>query len=231
MEHDSSRSGYHQPRPEPDGPEFSDDTWDDEEPEEDGIDTVPKLNLIWAQAYSQLGQPGAIGARGAIPWHLKEDLQHFKELTVLHPVIMGRRTWESIDPQYRPLSQRDNIVVSRDMGYKAPGASVVDSIDEALHMASQPAIPDDGILRGAIWAIGGAQLYNGLIYRADNIYITDIDVAVEADAFAPDIDDLLQRGVFEVVSDSGWMVPSGQGDIPRYRFRTLHRNDSRYAAE
>src|SRR3990167_2138305 len=77
---------------------------------------------------------GVIGARGKLPWHLPEDLRHFKKLTLGHPVIMGRRTWESLG---RPLPGRDNIVVTRTTGYEAPGASVAASLAAAIALCSE----------------------------------------------------------------------------------------------
>ena len=96
MEHDSSRSGYHEPEPGLAG----------REDEEDWGDDFPKtfsVNLIWAQACDKEGHDGAIGFEGGMPWHLPEDMRHFTELTVSHPVIMGRKTWESLSPKFRPL--------------------------------------------------------------------------------------------------------------------------------
>ena len=104
MEHDSSRSGYHEPEPGLAG----------REDEEDWGDDFPKtfsVNLIWAQACDKEGHDGAIGFEGGMPWHLPEDMRHFTELTVSHPVIMGRKTWESLSPKFRPLPNRDNIVI------------------------------------------------------------------------------------------------------------------------
>ena len=133
MEHDSSRSGYHEPEPGLAG----------REDEEDWGDDFPKtfsVNLIWAQACDKEGHDGAIGFEGGMPWHLPEDMRHFTELTVSHPVIMGRKTWESLSPKFRPLPNRDNIVISHDPSYFAPGATVVDSLDDALDLARQEAI-------------------------------------------------------------------------------------------
>ena len=130
--------------------------------EEDWGDDYPKtfsVNLIWGEARDKEGRAGAIGLNGGMPWHCAEDMKHLKELTVSHPVIMGRKTWESLGGKYRPLPNRDNIVVSRDPMYRAPGATVVTSLDDALDMARQEAIPDDGLDRSEIWIIGGAQLF------------------------------------------------------------------------
>ena len=105
------------------------------------------LALVWAQATG-----GVIGADGVMPWHLPEDLAHFRRTTAGAPVLMGRTTWESLPERFRPLPGRANIVVSRQIGYPAPGALVVDSI-EAGRAAAGP---------GRTWVMGGAQ-----IYRAD----------------------------------------------------------------
>ena len=96
MEHDSSRTGYHESEPGIAGPEnLLEDDWGD-----DYAKTF-SINLIWAQANDKEGRPGAIGFDGGMPWHLSEDLRRFKELTVSHPVIMGRKTWESLNPKFR----------------------------------------------------------------------------------------------------------------------------------
>ena len=205
MEHDSnSRSGYHEPEPGSAGLEESED-WGDDFPK------TFSVNLIWAQARSKSGQQGAIGYKGGMPWHLSEDLKHFQELTVSHPVIMGRKTWESLSPKFRPLPNRDNIVISHDPSYFAPGATVVDSLDDALDLARQEAIPDDGLDRSEIWVIGGAELFREAMPIANKVYVTDIDAEVDADTYAPDIDALAERG------------ENADGGIEGYRFRTSER--------
>ena len=182
MEHDSnSRSGYHEPEPESAGLEESED-WGDDFPK------TFSVNLIWAQARSKSGQQGAIGYKGGMPWHLSEDLKHLRELTVSHPVIMGRRTWESLSPKYRPLPNRDNIVITHNTQYRAVGATVVGSLEDALDLARQEAIPDDGLDRSEIWVIGGAELFREAMPIANKVYVTDIDAEVDADTYAPDID-------------------------------------------
>ena len=119
--------------------------------EEDWGDDYPKtfsVNLIWGEARDKEGRAGAIGLNGGMPWHCAEDMKHFKELTVSHPVIIGRRGHgDRLGGKYRPLPNRDNIVVSHDPMYRAPGATVVTSLDDALDMARQEAIPDDGLDR------------------------------------------------------------------------------------
>ena len=214
MEHDSSLSGYHEPVP---GEAGLDET-------EDWGDDFPKtfsINLIWAEARDKEGRTGAIGYEGGMPWHLPEDLKHFKELTVSHPVIMGRRTWESLDPKYRPLPNRDNIVVSHDHDYRAVGATVVDSVEDALDLARQEAIPDDGLDRSEIWVIGGAQLFREVLPEANKAYVTEINAAVDADAYAPD---LTQAAGWSIADQSAWQVPAEVGTgISGYRFLTYVR--------
>ena len=169
MESGSSRSGYHEPVPGSAGPEVFEDDWGDDFPK------TFSVNLIWAQANDKEGRSGAIGYEGEMPWHLPEDLKRFKELTVSHPVIMGRKTWEALNEKFRPLPNRDNIVLSRDRDFRAPGATVVDNLEEALDMARQEAIPDDGLDRSEIWVIGGSQLFNQMLPMASKIYMTQVD--------------------------------------------------------
>lgn len=220
MEHDSSRSGYHEPKPVFDGRE--EEYWDEAaaESEEFGY----SINLIWAQAFDESGTPGAIGNAGGMPWHLSEDLRRFADLTVSHPVIMGRKTWESLGEKYRPLPKRDNIVVSRDPEYKAPGATVVDSLEEALGIAEEEAIPDDGIDRSEIWVIGGATLFRECLSQASNAYVTEIDARVPADVFAPDISALVSEGAWVQTDASEWKIPQkDNATIARYRFVHFER--------
>lgn len=220
MEHDSTRSGYHEPEPGFAGPEGE---W--------GEDDFPQdysINLIWAQASDKQGRPGAIGFEGSMPWSLPEDLKRFKELTVSHPVIMGSRTWESLNPKFRPLPNRDNIVVSRNRDFQALGAIVVEGIDEALDLARQDSIPYDGLDRSEIWVIGGAQLFDQMLPMASKIYVTEIDAEVDADTYAPDVNKLLEQGTWQVVEESGWKKPSKpRGDTPvkQFRYRTYARVD------
>lgn len=218
MEHDSnSRSGYHEPEPGSAGLEESED-WGDDFPK------TFSVNLIWAQARSKSGQQGAIGYKGGMPWHLSEDLKHFQELTVSHPVIMGRRTWESLSPKYRPLPNRDNIVITHDTQYRAVGATVVGSLEDALDLARQEAIPDDGLDRSEIWVIGGAELFREAMPIANKVYVTDIDAEVDADTYAPDIDALAERGEWSVMDRSARLTPkNADSGIEGYRFRTFER--------
>ena len=190
MEHDSSRSGYHEPEPGSAGLSATEEDWGDDYPK------TFSVNLIWGEARDKEGRAGAIGLNGGMPWHCAEDMKHFKELTVSHPVIMGRKTWESLGGKYRPLPNRDNIVVSHDPMYRAPGATVVTSLDDALDMARQEAIPDDGLDRSEIWIIGGAQLFAKALPFADKAYVTDLAATVDADSYAPDMASLVEAGMW-----------------------------------
>jgi dihydrofolate reductase len=217
MEHDSSsRSGYHEPKPGRTGHADDDEEWQDSE-------NTPRkpysVNLIWAQAHDTHGRDGAIGFEGSMPWHLSEDLQRFKELTISHPVIMGRKTWESLQERSRPLSNRDNIVVSRQPHYQAAGATVVNDVEAALDIARQESIPDDGMDRSEIWVIGGAQLFDDVISQADKAFVTQIDAQVPADTYAPDLDELVDSGHWHI-SDSGhWQSPAKpDSSVRRFRF-------------
>jgi dihydrofolate reductase len=138
----------------------------------------PMIGLIWAQTLD-----GVIGRDGGMPWHLPEDLAHFKATTAGHPVIMGRRTWESFPPAYRPLPGRTNIVVSSSDTLadeiSPSGAVVVPSLEHALDTARRSPGGDQ------IWIIGGAQLYEAAVPFADAAVVTVIETSVEGDTYAP----------------------------------------------
>jgi dihydrofolate reductase len=132
------------------------------------------LHLIYARSRNNV-----IGVNGDLPWHLPEDLAHFKRTTLGQPVIMGRVTWESIPDKFRPLPSRTNVVVSRQASFSAPGAQVVSSLQAAMDLFTA----DD-----VVWLIGGAQLYAQAMPLAKQLVITEIDADYEGDAFAPAID-------------------------------------------
>ncbi|MDO4887776.1 MAG: dihydrofolate reductase [Actinomycetaceae bacterium] len=114
---------------------------------------MPPVGMIWAQ-----GRDRAIGAAGRLPWHLPEDLALFKRATVGCPVIMGRRTWESLDARFRPLPGRQNIVLTGDARYAAPGAQLASTIDQALVAARGVAnAPGEGKVHDG----AGAEAHNG----------------------------------------------------------------------
>ena len=132
------------------------------------------LNLIFARARN-----GVIGHNNTLPWHLPEDLAHFKQTTLGQPVVMGRKTWESLPPKFRPLPGRTNIVVTRQTAWKAEGALVAHTIEEALQLC-----PTDA----QVWVIGGAEVYAQALPLATRAVITEIDADFEGDAFAPTFD-------------------------------------------
>ena len=123
-----------------------------------------------------LAANGVIGRDNGLPWRLPADLAHFKALTLGKPVLMGRRTWESIG---RPLPGRINIVLTRDPGYRAEGARVVHSPEQALEVAAGSE---------ELMVIGGEQLYRQMLDRADRLYLTEVKADVEGDAHFPGFD-------------------------------------------
>ncbi len=158
------------------------------------------LNLIFARARN-----GVIGRDNTLPWHLPEDLAHFKQTTLGQPVIMGRKTWDSLPPKFRPLPGRTNIVVTRQSAWQADGAQVAHSVEQALALcpAGAPA-----------WVIGGAEVYAQALPLAGTAVVTEIDADFEGDAYAPTF-------------DSSWHESSRVSGLAanglRYHFVTLHR--------
>ncbi|BDR52578.1 dihydrofolate reductase [Bombiscardovia nodaiensis] len=219
MEHDSSsRSGYHEPEPGHAGL-IGDEGYE----EGDALSEPCSINLIWAQACTKDGRRGAIGYQGGMPWHLREDMRRFKELTISHPVIMGRRTWESMGA--KPLQGRDNIVVSRNPHFEAPGATVVSSVQDAIELARQEAIPADGIDRCEIWVIGGSQIFEEALPQATCAYVTDLEAQVDADTFAPDLEELVAHRFWRVGQEGPWQAAQDPQDrgVTRFRYVTYER--------
>ena len=138
-----------------------------------------KLSLIVAR-----GLNNVIGAAGQLPWRLKSDLMFFKKVTLGNPIIMGRKTWESL-PR-RPLPDRENIVMTRDWTYDAPGARVYSSFSPAINAAKAIAARDG---KAEVFVIGGEAIYKRALPLADRIYLTDVDAAPEGDAFFPALPD------------------------------------------
>jgi len=137
--------------------------------------STPRINLIFARAAN-----GVIGANNTIPWHLSEDMAHFKQQTAGAPVIMGRKTWDSLPPRFRPLPGRQNIVVTRQAGWQAEGAQRVGSLQEAFVLCAQQQ-PQD------VWVIGGAQIYAEAEPLAQRAVVTEIARDYEGDAHAPEL--------------------------------------------
>ena len=161
------------------------------------------LGMIWAQA-----RGGVIGRDNDLPWHLPEDLAHFKKTTSGCPVIMGRRQWESLPERFRPLPNRRNIVLTRQAGYEAPGAEVVSDLPAALELVS-------GV---DAWICGGGEIYRQAMGVADVLVVTEIDLTVDGDVFAPQITE-----PWQAVSTGDWRI-SRSG--PRYRILRYERGEA-----
>ncbi len=175
-----------------------------------------RIGLVWAEAHG-----GVIGAGGGMPWHVPEDLAHFKAVTLGAPVVMGRKTWDSLPERFRPLPGRANVVVTRQGDWAADGAQRAGSLDEALALAVDGADASGEAVR--VWVIGGGELFRQALPRADRLEVTELDLDVAGDAFAP------ERG-------PEWRVaavePAASGNEPRwhtsrsgirYRFLSLER--------
>jgi dihydrofolate reductase len=159
---------------------------------------------------------GVIGRAGGLPWRLKSDLAMFKALTLGKPVIMGRKTWESL-PRH-PLPGRMNVVLTRDGSYPdtaiAHGAVICERFDEALQIAREQA-EDDG--QDEICVIGGAALFGLALPKARRLYLTEVDAEVEGDVVFPSFD---ENAWIEVRREAH---PAGEGDEFPFLFRVLER--------
>jgi len=160
------------------------------------------ITLITAYAANRV-----IGRDNALPWHLPSDFAHFKRSTIGHPVVMGRKTWESLP---RALPGRVNVVVSRQAGYAAGGARVVGSLDEALAVCGE--VPQ-------VFVIGGAQIYADALPLADRVIATEIHADVAGDAFFPE----LPASEWQEVSRAPQPVENGYA----YDFVVYERADSK----
>lgn len=156
------------------------------------------VGLIWAQSTS-----GIIGRNGGIPWRLPEDLARFKDLTMGHTVVMGRRTWESLPASVRPLPGRKNVVLTRQADYMADGATVIGALDE---------VREDNA-----WVIGGAEIYHLALPLATHCEVTEVEIDLrleDDDALAP-------------LLDESWVGTSGDWQTStsglRYRFHRYLR--------
>jgi len=171
------------------------------------------IKAIWAQARDHEGRP-VIGREGDMPWHLPDDLAHFQGLTRGHAVIMGRRTWESLPARFRPLPDRVNIVVtSLDA---LDGAATAGSLAGALALADALVESGDLAEDATRWIIGGARMFASSVDLADELEITEIDLTVEGDTYAPEV---LAR-VWQVAAQTPWSL-SDAG--LQYRFVTYVR--------
>lgn len=136
---------------------------------------MAKVSLIVAMSRNRV-----IGAQNKLPWNIPEDLKRFREITTGHPIIMGRKTFDSIG---RPLPKRTNIVITRDSKRTIEGCLVVDSLERAIAEASAAGIPGSD----EVFVIGGGEIYRQALPRADRLYLTLVDCEIEGDAFFPEI--------------------------------------------
>jgi dihydrofolate reductase len=138
-----------------------------------------KISLIVAMSSNR-----AIGLDGQMPWHLSADLKRFKQITMGHPIIMGRKTFDAIG---RPLLGRSNIIVSRNAAYRPEGCIVLDSVEAAISHACQ--------LVDEVFVIGGSTLYEATLPIADSLHITQINQIFDGDTFFPDFDERIWKEV------------------------------------
>ncbi len=158
----------------------------------------PELVLIAAVAHN-----GVIGNGNQLLWHLPEDMKFFRKTTSGHPVLMGRKTWESLPPRFRPLPCRRNIVITRNASFEATGAELAGSLDAALARLADV---------DTVFVIGGAEVYAQALPRAQSMWLTQIDRDFDGDARFPD----WRREEF--VESDGSQHDSGQG----WTYRRAH---------
>ena len=133
-----------------------------------------KIGLIYARSRN-----GVIGKDGVMPWHLPEDLARLKQLTLGCPVVMGRKTWDSLPPRFRPLPGRRTIVITRQSQWEAPGAERVGSLDEAIRLCAGAPLA---------WVLGGAEIFLQAQPIAHLAEVTEIDRDFDGDVYAPSLD-------------------------------------------
>jgi len=155
---------------------------------------------------------GVIGRDGDLPWRLKSDLQIFKQVTLFKPVIMGRKTWDSLPK--KPLPGRLNVVLSRDGSFEPKGAVVCETLDEAFQIAREQASEDGA---EEVCVIGGAAVFAEALPRAKRLYLTEVDAVVEGDTHLPAFDEGQWREV------RGEAHPAGPDDEHAFVFRVLER--------
>ncbi len=155
---------------------------------------------------------GVIGKDGDLPWRLKSDLQLFKATTLFKPLIMGRKTWDSLPK--KPLPGRLNVVLSRDGSFEPKGALVCETLDEALQIAREQAAEDGA---EEVCVIGGAAVFAEALPRAKRLYLTEVEAEVEGDVHLPGIDERQWREIRREAH------PAGPDDQYPFVFRVLER--------
>jgi dihydrofolate reductase len=167
------------------------------------VSEKPRIAFVLAMSRNRV-----IGANGGLPWRMPSDLKRFKALTMGKPVIMGRKTWDSL-PR-KPLPGRPNIVISRQVGFDAPGAVVVGTVGEALAYAR-------GVATNEVAVIGGAEIFDELLPFADRIYLSEIDLTAEGDRTFPE----LEKGAWMEASSE--THARGEDDDAGFTLRVLDR--------
>jgi dihydrofolate reductase len=150
---------------------------------------------------------GVIGRNGGLPWHISTDLKRFKAMTMDKPLIMGRKTWESLPK--KPLPGRVNIVITRQKNYRAEGALVVTDVPSALEAAGEAE---------EICVIGGGEIFDMFLPQTDRIYLTEVDLEVEGDTFFPPLDPA------QWTETAREIHPRGANDSAGFVLRVLDRN-------
>ena len=162
-----------------------------------------RLHLMYARAAN-----GVIGRDNTIPWRLPEDMAHLKARTMGHPMIIGRRTWDSLPVKFRPLPGRTNIVVTRQAGWQAEGAVPASSLEDAIRLAGTSDVA---------WVLGGAEIYRAALPLAYEVHVTEIDAEYEGDAYAPTL-------------GAEWVEASREGHVSaagvRFAFVVYRRADA-----
>lgn len=148
----------------------------------DGV--LPMISLVVA-----MDRNGLIGVGNRVPWRLPDDMKYFRQITMGKPVVMGRKTYESIPDRFRPLAGRTNIILTKQLGYNAAGCIVTHSLSSALEAAHDAQ---------EVMVIGGAEIYGQFLPTADRIYLTMIDGEFEGDVYFPELD---REGWYESYSD------------------------------
>jgi dihydrofolate reductase len=165
--------------------------------------SMARVNMIYARAAN-----GVIGANGTLPWRLPEDLAHFRRTTIGAPVIMGRKSWDSLPPKFRPLPGRTNIVVTRQPDWQEAGAHRAGNLQEALALCAAEA---------EVWVIGGARIFAEAAPLAQRLVLTEIERDFDGDVHAP-------------VLGAGWQETARESHVSAdglpFSFVTLQRNDA-----
>jgi dihydrofolate reductase len=171
------------------------------------MSTPLPLALVVARARN-----GVIGLDGKLPWRLKSDMMLFRQTTLGKPVIMGRKTWDSLP--LKPLPKRFNIVLSRDLSFEPKGAVPCDSLSDAISMGREQA-EEDGV--SEVCVIGGAEIYAACLPRAGRIYLSEVDLEPKGDAYFPDPDPA------QWVEVSRQLFPASAEDDASFTLRVLER--------